>query len=345
MIKKNFSLLILSLNFFLTLDSSSKKTPRSIFDTENQINSQTNLSPIKRLRSLSQTTDVLTPQTAEKINKNLQALQSTPGDSRKIAAQELADWAFSKIVPEAIATPEKNQALLEAYQNKTSPAHVLKTATKIANNQEDFVATNTKHVLYPTFEYNNKKEIIAVSGGHVLENYPSEVINSSCILDQNQRNIGIFVGKNNIGKTVKKNITEQEIIKNQKDSKYIGKHGDLDILENKEKELFGVYSSKNHSMIDASQFPLMFVDLSKKNSNGDVTLFTIGKYNKKNKNITSKKSILALSSEIETILSEGKRITENLYSVRKAIEKHFEPDLICNGFPDGKLPGNFYLKK
>lgn len=341
MIKKIFLFLI----FSLSLNCSSKKTSRDFFDKENNdISSQANFTPIKKLRSLSQV-DLLTPQTAEKINQSLNDLKSTPGESQKIVAKQVAVWAFHKIVPETIKTPEKNQALLQAYQEKTSPAEVLKTATKVANNQENFVATNTKHVLYPTFEYDNNNEIKAIHGGHALENYTLDVINSPCILDQNESTIGIFVGKNNIGKTVKKNITEQEIIKNQRESRYIGKHGDLDILENNEKELFGVYSSKNHSMIDASQFPLMFADLSKKNSNGKVTLFTVGKYDKKNKNITSKKNILALSYEIQELLSEGKQITENLYSVRKAIEKHFKPDLITNGFPEGKLPGNFYLKK
>ncbi|MGZ6251128.1 MAG: hypothetical protein ACXWL2_03805 [Candidatus Chromulinivorax sp.] len=343
MIKKKFSLLILSLNFFLTLDSSSKKTPRSIFDTENQINSQTNHSPIKRLRSLSQTTDVLTPQTAEKINKNLQALQSTPGDSRKIAAQELADWAFSKIVPEAIATPEKNQALLEAYQNKTSSAEVLKSASKIAENREDFVATDIEHILKPDFQYDDENKIIAVRGGHVLQNYPSDVINPVSLLDQSKGNIGVFIGPKNIGKTVKWNMTSQEIIENQKKSKCIGRDGDLDILENKEKELFGVYSSKNNSMIDASQFPLMSANISKKSSDGKVTIFTVAQYNKENKKIIPKKTISASSLEILQLIKEGQKINENVYSVGKAIEEHFKPDLMSNGFPDGKLPGRFYL--
>ena len=323
-----------------------------------------NKSPIKALeRSIGSGNDLTSPMVLD-MSKKLEALQQTEGRSSERAADGVVEYACSKLgldLDEEANSVSLNNGLLGAFgspdhNKKKRAATLIEVASKKASKavKRQCLVVDTQHAVVGEVKRKSPtSKVKGLSGRHSIDSYNAGELEPHCVIGQCGLTLGVLAfGKTK--KTVKFGMTEATVIENRKKARLFATkvatdplQSDLIVSKVSKNGFLGSYPSKNHLLVDNTQFPLL-VAKRKKKSNEDITLVRLAKLNSGYKSLESSSRPLVVSPDIfDSMMKKGSPLKTvekevSMVDITDPIQNKFGGDLIAHGFSNGKLPSPVY---
>ena len=281
------------------------------------------------------------------VANNLARLQETPGDSRTAVTLNLAESLIDSLAGEGGSPVDKNDRLFESFtspdKSRRRKSDLLNTAAQRLpeSSREGLSAVDMDHVTSPKTNRYGK-----VVGGHWFENYALGQVLPGCFLGQDGKTLGVFLYPSFDAKTVRYRFDSSIVLNSLRSSRKVATHGSLTISRMSDDTFMGSYRDPSHSLKVNTLFPLLVVDPTKRDIDGNIILGTLGILSSDYNNIFNQKYIKVSPVDYNNMIYNGTPLHTApgepfMIDITDVFKRWFPHDLLNYGL-DGYFPGKLY---